>query len=108
LKAPASTRVSGTAGELPYRLGAPSKSFRDEGSEQFFPPAEQLEWMSSVAPARDGASNARQRRRLVRQSDAVESWAAENHLGFDDEFNYHREGTTSCWRLYIARERYGG
>lgn len=76
----------------------------DEGSEHFFRLAEQLERMSRLQGRATVLSLARARRWLEQGNlDAVEAWAAENRLGLDDQFNYHREGYYLILaRLYLA------
>ena len=76
-----------------------------ERSEQFFRLAEQLERMSKLQGRATLLSVARARRWLEQGNlEAVESWAAENRLGLDDEFSYHREAHFLLLaRLYIAR-----
>lgn len=76
-----------------------------EGAETYWRYAEQLERMSKLQGRATLLSIFRARRWLAQGNlDAVEAWAAENHLGIDDEFSYHREGHyLMLARLYIAR-----
>jgi LuxR family transcriptional regulator, maltose regulon positive regulatory protein len=76
----------------------------DEGVEHFFRQAEQLERMSRLQGRVSALSVYRARRWLARGNlDALERWAAENHLSVDDEFSYHREAHyLMLAHLYIA------
>lgn len=76
-----------------------------EGSEQFFRLAEQLERMSRLQGRATVLSLARARRWLEQGNlDAVQAWTAENRLGLDDKFSYHREAHyLMLARLYITK-----
>lgn len=76
-----------------------------EGAGQYWRLAEQLERMSRLQGRSTVLSVARVRRWLEQGNlDAVEAWAAENALGPDDEFGYHREEYyLMLARYYIAR-----
>ena len=76
-----------------------------EGAEFYWRCAEQLERMSKLQGRATLLSIARARRWLAQGNlEAVEAWAAENQLGLDDEFSYHREAHYLLLaRLYIAR-----
>jgi LuxR family transcriptional regulator, maltose regulon positive regulatory protein len=67
--------------------------------------AEQLERMSKLQGRATLLSVSRARRWLAEGNPgAVEAWAAENHLGIDDEFTYHREAHYLLLaRFYMAR-----
>jgi LuxR family transcriptional regulator, maltose regulon positive regulatory protein len=67
--------------------------------------AEQLERMSKLRGRATLLSVSRARRWLAEGNlEAVEAWAAENHLGIDDEFTYHRESHYHILaRFYLAR-----
>ncbi|MBX3063821.1 MAG: hypothetical protein KF726_12645 [Anaerolineae bacterium] len=67
--------------------------------------AEQLERMSKLQGRSTLLSISRTHRLLAQGNlDAVEGWVAENQLGLDDEFSYHRETYYLLLaRLYIAR-----
>jgi LuxR family maltose regulon positive regulatory protein len=77
-----------------------------EGADYYWQLAEQLERMSKLQGRATLLSISRARRWLEQGNlEAVESWAAENQLGLDDEFSYHREAHyLMLARLYIARE----
>jgi LuxR family transcriptional regulator, maltose regulon positive regulatory protein len=71
-----------------------------EGAEYYWQLAEQLERMSKLQGRATLLSISRARRWLEQGNlEAVESWAAENKLGLDDEFSYHRE----AYYLILAR-----
>lgn len=77
----------------------------DTGSaEYYWQLAEQLERMSKLQGRSTLLSISRARRWLEQgKHEAVESWVAENQLGLDDEFSYHREAHYLLLaRLYIA------
>ncbi|MBI1256434.1 MAG: hypothetical protein GC204_03090 [Chloroflexi bacterium] len=76
-----------------------------EGAEYYWRCAEQLERMSRLQGRATLLSISRARRWLEQSNlDALEVWAAENHLGIDDEFSYHREPHYLILaRLYLAR-----
>ena len=76
-----------------------------EGADYYWRCADQLERMSKLQGRATVLSIARARRWLEQGNlEAVETWAADNHLGVDDEFSYHREGHyLMLARLYIAR-----
>lgn len=76
-----------------------------EGAEYYWQLAEQLERMSKLQGRATLLSIARARRWLEQGNlDAVEGWAAENQLGLDDEFSYHREAHyLMLARLYTAK-----
>ncbi len=76
-----------------------------EGAGHYWQLAEQLERMSKLQGRSTLLSISRARRWLEQGNlEAVEGWAAENHLGLDDEFGYHREDYyLMLARLYIAR-----
>lgn len=76
-----------------------------EGAEYYWRCAEQLERMSKLQGRATLLSISRARRWLEGGNlEAVEAWAAENHLGLDDEFSYHREPHYLLLaRLYIAK-----
>jgi LuxR family transcriptional regulator, maltose regulon positive regulatory protein len=71
-----------------------------EGAEHYWQLAEQLERMSKLQGRATLLSISRARRWLEQGNlEAVEDWAAENQLGLDDEFSYHRE----AYYLMLAR-----
>ena len=71
-----------------------------EGAGQYWQLAEQLERMSKLQGRSTVLSVARVRRWLEQGNlDAVEAWAAENTLGPDDDYGYHRE----AYYLMLAR-----
>jgi len=76
-----------------------------EGAEYYWQLAEQLERMSKLQGRATLLSISRARRWLEQGNlEAVERWAAENRLGPEDEFSYHREAYyLMLARLYIAR-----
>jgi LuxR family transcriptional regulator, maltose regulon positive regulatory protein len=75
-----------------------------EGAEYYWQLAEQLERMSKLQGRATLLSISRARRWLEQgHLEAVERWTAENQLGLDDEFSYHREAYYLILaRLYIA------
>ncbi len=75
------------------------------GAEYYWKLAEQLERMSKLHGRSPLLSISRARHWLEQGNlEAVESWAAENQLGLDDEFGYHREDYyLMLARLYIAK-----
>jgi LuxR family transcriptional regulator, maltose regulon positive regulatory protein len=75
-----------------------------EGAEHYWKLAEQLERMSKLHGRSALLSISRARRWLKQGNlEAVEGWAAENQLGLDDEFGYHREDYYLMMaRYYIA------
>jgi LuxR family maltose regulon positive regulatory protein len=77
-----------------------------EGAEHYWQLAEQLERMSKLQGRSASLSIFRARRWLEQGNlEAVEGWAAENRLGLDDEFGYHREDYyLMLARLNIARQ----
>ncbi|MBZ0298422.1 MAG: LuxR C-terminal-related transcriptional regulator [Anaerolineae bacterium] len=76
-----------------------------EGAEYYWQLAEQLERMSKLQGRATLLSISRARRWLEQGNlEAVERWTAENQLGLDDEFSYHREAHyLTLARFYIAR-----
>ena len=76
-----------------------------EGAGYYWQLAEQLERMSRLQGRARLLSISRARRWLEQGNlEAVEGWAAENHLGLDDEFSYDREAYYLLLaRLYIAK-----
>jgi LuxR family maltose regulon positive regulatory protein len=76
-----------------------------EGADYYWRYAEQLERMSRLQGRATLLSVARARRWFEQGNlEAVESWTAENRLGIDDGFSYHREAYYLILaRLYIAR-----
>ncbi|MBZ0296634.1 MAG: LuxR C-terminal-related transcriptional regulator, partial [Anaerolineae bacterium] len=76
-----------------------------EGAEYYWQCSEQLERMSQLQGRATLLSISRARRWLEQGNlEAVEGWAAENQLGLDDEFSYHREAYyLMLARLYIAK-----
>jgi LuxR family maltose regulon positive regulatory protein len=76
-----------------------------EGAGYYWQLAEQLERMSKLQGRATLLSISRARRWLEQGNlEAVEGWAAENRLGPDDQFSYHREAYYLVLaRLYIAR-----
>ncbi|MBW4438456.1 MAG: hypothetical protein KME04_15050 [Pleurocapsa minor GSE-CHR-MK-17-07R] len=76
-----------------------------EGADHFLQLAEQLERMSRLQGRATLLSVTRARRWLEQGNyEAVEKWVAENRLGPDDAFGYHREGHYLLLvRLYIAK-----
>jgi LuxR family maltose regulon positive regulatory protein len=71
-----------------------------EGEEHYWQLAEQLGRMSKMQGRSTLLSISRAHRWLAQGNlVALESWAAENHLGLDDEFSYHRED----YYLFLAR-----
>lgn len=76
-----------------------------EGAEYYWQLAEQLERMSKLQGRATLLSISRARRWLEQGNfEAVEGWAAENQLGLDDKFSYHREAHyLMLARLYIAK-----
>ncbi len=76
-----------------------------EGAEYYWQLAEQLERMSNLQGRATLLSISRARRWLEQGNlEAVERWAAENQLGPDDEFSYHREAHYLLLaRFYIAK-----
>ncbi len=76
-----------------------------EGAEYYWQLAEQLERMSKLQGRATLLSISRARRWLEQGNlEAVEGWAAENRLGLDDEFSYHREAYyLMLARLYLAK-----
>jgi len=77
-----------------------------EEADYYWHCAEQLERMSKLQGRATLLSVSRAHRWLEQGNlEAVEDWAAENHLGLDDEFSYHREDYyLMLARLYIARK----
>jgi LuxR family maltose regulon positive regulatory protein len=76
-----------------------------EGTERYWQIAEQLGRMSKLQ-GRSTLLSVSQAGRWLEQGnlDAVEKWAAENHLGIDDEYSYHREDYYLVLaRLYITK-----
>ena len=76
-----------------------------EGAEHYWQIAEQLGRMSKLH-GRSTLLSISQARRWLEQGnlDAVESWTAENHVGLDDDYSYHREDYYLVLaRLYIAK-----
>ncbi len=72
----------------------------NEGAEHYWKLAEQLGRMSKLQGRSTLLSVSRARRWFAQGNlDAVESWAAENHLGLNDEYSYHRED----YYLILAR-----
>ncbi len=71
-----------------------------EGAEHYWQLAEQIGRMGKLQ-GRSTLLSVSQARRWLEQGnlDAVESWVAENHLGIDDEYSYHRED----YYLVLAR-----
>jgi LuxR family transcriptional regulator, maltose regulon positive regulatory protein len=76
-----------------------------DGAGHYWQLAEQLERMSKLQGRSALLSIARARRWLTQGNlEAVESWAADNQLGLDDEYGYHREDYYLILaRLFIAR-----
>jgi LuxR family maltose regulon positive regulatory protein len=76
-----------------------------EGAEHYWQLAEQLARMRKLQGRSTLLSISRARHWLAQGNlDALEKWAAENHLGLDDDFSYHREDYyLMLARLYIAR-----
>lgn len=76
-----------------------------EGAEYYWQCCEQLERMSKLQGRATLLSISRARRWLEQGNfEAVERWAAENRLGHNDEFSYHREAHyLMLARLYIAK-----
>ena len=76
-----------------------------DGAQYYWRFAEQLERMSKLQGRATVISVARARHWLGQGNlEAVEGWAAEHHLGVDDEFSYHLEPHYLILaRLYIAR-----
>ena len=76
-----------------------------DGAQYYWRLAEQLERMSKLQGRATVISIARACRWLAQGDlEAVEGWAAEHHLGVDDEFSYHLEPHyLMLARLYIAR-----
>ena len=76
-----------------------------EGAGHYWQLAEQLERMSKLQGRSPLLSISRVRRWLEQGNlAAAEAWVAENQLGFDDEFSYHRESYyLMLARLHIAR-----
>ncbi len=71
-----------------------------EGAGYYWQLAEQLERMSKLQGRVTLLSTYRAQRWLAQGIfDAVEHWAADNHLGLDDEISYHRED----YYLMLAR-----
>lgn len=75
-----------------------------EAAGHYWQLAEQLERMGKLRGRATLLSVSRARRWLAEGNlAAVEAWAAENRLGIDDEFTYHREGHyLTLARFYIA------
>lgn len=72
----------------------------NEGAEHYWKLAEQLGRMSKLQGRSTLLSVSRARHWFAQGNlDAVESWAAENHLGLNDEYSYHRED----YYLILAR-----
>jgi LuxR family transcriptional regulator, maltose regulon positive regulatory protein len=76
-----------------------------EAADYYWQLAEQLERMSKLQGRSTSLAIFRARRWLAQGNlEAVEDWAAANHLGIDDEYSYHREDYyLMLARLYIAR-----
>ena len=76
-----------------------------ESAEHYWQLAEQLEWMSKLHAHPALLSISRVHGWLKQSNlDALEGWSAENQLGLDDEFGYHREDYHPMLvRMYIAR-----
>ena len=76
-----------------------------ESAEYYWQLAEQLERMSKLQGRATLLSISRARRWLEQGNlEAVEGWTAENQLGLDDEFSYHREAHyLMLARFYIAK-----